>query len=173
MRRYRTLTISFTAFLLLVVTIGCSDPDTGGNSTLTAPTVTSVAPLSSSSGACINTIVTATFSKAMNPAFINSTTFTVTGPNSTAVPGQVSYNVASKTATFTPSGILAPNTQYNAAISTQARDLYGNALATPLVWSFTTGVMACSGVGAPAVVSMTPRNQTVLTQSPPPFSAKQ
>ncbi len=111
MRRYRTLTISFTAFLLLVVTIGCSDPDnTGGNSTLTAPTVTSVAPLSGSSGACINTIVTATFSKAMNPAFINSTTFTVTGPNSTAVPGQVSYNVASKTATFTPSGILAPNT---------------------------------------------------------------
>jgi len=159
MRRYRTLTISFTSFLLLVVTIGCSDPDnTGGNPTLTAPTVTSVTPLSGSSGACINTIVTATFSKAMNPAFINSTTFTVTGPNSTAVPGQVSYNVASKIATFTPSGILAPNSQYNAVISTQARDLYGNALATPLVWSFTTGVTACSGVGAPAVVSMTPAN---------------
>ncbi len=117
MQRYRTLTISFTAFLLLVVMIGCSDPDnTGGNSPLTAPTVTSVAPLSGSSGACINTIVTATFSKAMNPAFINSTTFTVTRPNSTAVPGQVSYNVASKISTFTTSVILAPNSQFNALI---------------------------------------------------------
>ena len=158
MRRYSTHSICFTAFLLLVVTVGCSDPDdTGGNPTLTAPTVTTVAPLSGSSGACLNPIVTATFSKAMNPATLNGTTFTVSGPNGT-VPGQIAYNADNRTASFTPSGSLAPNTLYTAAISTQSRDVYGNALADPMVWTFTTGVTVCSGVGAPSVLSATPPN---------------
>ena len=115
MRRYRTHAICFTAFLLLVVATGCSDPDeTGGNPGLTPPTVASVAPLAGAAGACPNTLVTATFTKAMNPATIKASTFVLTGPNATAVPGQVTYNAASNTAIFTPSGTIALNTSYTA-----------------------------------------------------------
>ena len=94
----------------------------------------------------------------MNPATINSTTFTLTGPSGTAEVGQVTYNVANNTASFAPAAPLAPNTLYTAAISTRARDVFGIGLANRLVWTFTTGAGACSGVGAPAVVSATPAN---------------
>lgn len=159
MQRYSAHTICFMSILLLLVATGCGDPDeSGGNPGLTAPVVASVAPLSGASGACTNTIVTATFSKAMNPATINSTTFTLTGPSGTPEVGQVTYNVASNTAIFAPAAALAPNTLYTANISTRARDVFGIGLANPMVWSFTTGVGPCSGVGAPAVVSATPAN---------------
>jgi hypothetical protein len=42
------------------------------------------------------------------------------------------------TATFTPNSHLALNTTYTARITTRARDLAGNALASDKVWSFTT-----------------------------------
>lgn len=159
MRRYSAHTICFMSILLLLVATGCSDPDeSGGNPGLTAPVVVSVAPLSGASGACINTLVTATFSKAMNPATINSTTFTLTGPSGNAELGQVTYNVASHTAIFAPAAALAPDTLYTAAISTRARDVFGIGLANRMVWSFTTGAGACSGVGTPTVVSATPGN---------------
>jgi hypothetical protein len=149
----------FVAFLLLIVTTGCSDPDrNGGNSSLNPPTVISEAPPGGASGACSNTIVTATFSKAMNPSTINATTFTLVGPNGTAVSGQVTYNSASNTAIFTPAASLALATLYTATISTGVTDAFGNHLASNFVWSFTTGLTTCSGVGAPTVVSVTPAN---------------
>ena len=104
----------------------------------------------------MNTIVTATFSKAMNPATLNANTFTVSGPGSTAVVGQVTYNAASHTAIFTPSANLAASTLYTAALSTGAADAFGNALASSVVWTFTTGATTCSGVGAPSVTSQNP-----------------
>ena len=157
MRRYRTHAICFTAFLLLVVATGCSDPDeTGGNPGLTPPTVASVAPPAGAAGACPNTLVTATFTKAMNPATIKASTFVLTGPNATAVPGQITYNAASNTAIFTPTGALALNTSYTATLTTGVTDVFGNHLLRNFAWSFTTGVIACTGTGAPAVVSFTP-----------------
>jgi hypothetical protein len=44
----------------------------------------------------------------MNPATINTTTFTLTGTGGASVSGQVSYDTATNIATFTPSGTLAP-----------------------------------------------------------------
>ena len=160
MRKYSAHTICFAAFLLLIVATGCGDPDdkTGGNPGLTAPTMTAVAPAAGSGAACLNTVVSATFNKAMNPASITVATFTVTDPNGTALAGQIAYDATSHTATFTPSANLAPSALYNARISTQARDVFGNELASPVTWSFTTGLTACGGVGAPSVVSATPGN---------------
>src|SRR2546425_811824 len=56
----------------------------------------------------------------------------------TAVAGTVSY--AGVTATFNPLSTLAPNPTYTATMTTGAKDLAGNALATNFSWSFTTGV---------------------------------
>lgn len=157
MRRFSTHTICFIAFLLLVVATGCSDPDeTGGNPTLTPPTVMSAAPPSAAAGACPNTVVTATFSKAMNPSTIKASTFTLTGPNGAIVPGQVTYNAASHTAIFTPATGLALSTSYTATLTTGVTDVFGNHPVSNFVWSFTTGVIVCTGAGMPAVVSFTP-----------------
>jgi hypothetical protein len=72
----------------------------------------------------------------MNPATINTTTFTLTGPGTTPVTGVVSY--AASTATFVPSSPLALSTLYTATITTGAQDLAGNPLANNFVWTFTT-----------------------------------
>src|ERR1700682_419243 len=104
-----------------------------------APTVTSVTPPNGPTPVCPNTaVISATFSKAMNPATINTTTFTLTGPGVTSVPGTVSYVVATRVATFTPSASLAPSTTFTATITTGAQDTSGIALAANFVWTFTT-----------------------------------
>jgi len=164
MRSPKNQKISLSKLLLLVVaaltvaSTGCSDPDkNGGNPLLlSAPTVIGVQPLNGSVGSCTDSIITATFSKAMNPASINASTFTLAGPSSASVAGQVSYDSPSKTAIFTPAATLAANTLYTATITTGVRDVYGNALASNYVWSFTTGFKTCLGSTNPTVISVTP-----------------
>ena len=93
---------------------------------------------------CPNTLVTATFSEAMQSSTINTTTFTLTGPGLTAVPGTVAYVGSSDVATFTPNSPLALNTLYTATITTGAQDLGGDPLASNYVWTFTTSTAACA-----------------------------
>ena len=109
------------------------------------PTVVSVAPPNGAAGICPNTLVVATFSEAMNPATINTTTFTLTAPGPTPVTGTVTYSVSSYAATFTPTSPLALDTLYTATITTGAQDLAGDGLASDYVWTFTTSVTACQG----------------------------
>lgn len=158
MRRYNNFTIGFAAILLIICATGCSDQGSSNKNT-TPPTAISAAPPSAAAGVCPNTMVTVTFSEAMNPGTINGTTITLTGPGLTAVAGLVSYNVGSKTATFSPSAALALNTLYTATVTTGAQDKTGNALATNFVWTFTTGNTACLA-GPPTVVSVAPPNGT-------------
>ena len=154
MRKYGNLKIWFTAFLLLIFSAGCSDYDkSGGNPTVTPPTATAVVPLNAAMTACPNTAVSATFSVAMNPATINGTTFTLTGPGATPVTGVVTYDAPSNTATFTPSAPLLLTTPYTATITTGATDVYGLALASNFVWTFTTGANPCV---SPVVIADTP-----------------
>ena len=94
----------------------------------------------------LNTTVSAGFSSVMNPATINTTTFTVTGPGAVAVAGAVTY--AGTTATFTPAASLAASTVYVATITTGAKDPAGNPLAANFAWSFTTGL--------PTIISTVP-----------------
>jgi len=116
---------------------------TTASSACVPPTVVSVAPPNGSSGICPGTLVVATFSEAMNPSTINTTTFTLTAPGPTAVAGTVSYDVSSYAATFTPTNPLAVSTTYTATITTGAQDLAGDPLASDYVWTFTTSASAC------------------------------
>ena len=137
---------------LYVATITTGAQDTFGNS-LTAnftwsfttsppcppPTVTAVTPPNGSTVTCPNTpVITATFSTAMNPATINTTTFTLTGPGGVSIAGAVTYVASTNVATFTPSGALSAITLYTATITTGATSASGVALAANFVWSFTT-----------------------------------
>lgn len=155
MRKLKVGKLWISVFLLALITTGCSDPDKNpkavapGNP-LAPPTVTSVTPVNGSTLVCPNTaVITATFSKAMNPATINTATFTVSS-SAGSVSGQVSYVTATNIATFTPSSALTPSTTYTATITTGATDTFGNALTANFVWTFTTS--------------------TACTPPPPPFN---
>ncbi len=145
MHAHRNHKIWFISFLLLIITAGCSDrDDRAGNPNLSAPGVASVTPPDGKVIVCPETnVVSATFNKAMNPATINSSTFTVTGPGGASVDGTVSYVAATHMATFTPTLNLALDTAYDATITTGVMDAFGNHLAANFEWSFTTPAVAC------------------------------
>ncbi len=160
MTRYSNHKLCFISFLLLIISSGCADYDKSGNNlTVIPPTVSAVAPISGAVGSCPNSIVTAMFSKAMNPASIDGSTFTVTGAGTAAVTGVVTYDASSDTAIFTPASSLALSTKYTATITTGAEDMYGNSLASNFVWSFTTGAALCLAPTSP--VSVSPPNSSV------------
>jgi hypothetical protein len=149
----------FTALLLLSFATGCCNPNKNSNAgpaaQQTPPTVTSVTPPDNNVAVCPDiSFVSATFSKAMNPATINTSTFTVTGPSGARVAGKVTYALATDIATFAPSSILAPNTKFTATITTGATDTYGNTLEANSVWTFTTA--ASCAAAAPTVTVVTP-----------------
>ncbi len=143
MRKLKVSKIWIPAFLLAVLATGCSDPDKNPKaaqpgSPLVPPTVTLVTPPNASTLNCPNTAtVSASFSKAMNPATINNTTFTLDF-GGVSVPGTVSYLPSTNVATFTPTTSFAPSTTFTATITTGAADTFGNKLAANFVWAFTT-----------------------------------
>jgi hypothetical protein len=115
----------------------------------TAPTVTLTNPADNATGVATNSAVNATFSKAMDPSTISTTTFTVQAsgpPLGPILVGTVAYDPLDNIATFTPTSNLADNTLFTATITTGATDLAGNALVVPAVgglpkpnpWTFRT-----------------------------------
>src|SRR3990170_8935612 len=112
----KTLVVVLVVIVLLILAIGAgyilltSGPPPGA-----APTVTSTSPDDAVTGVPINTKVLATFSKAMDPSTITTSTFLLK-QGTTAVPGLVSY--AGLTAIFDPAGNFASNTTYTATITT-------------------------------------------------------
>ena len=100
----------------------------------TPPTVTAQNPPPGAKDVSANTTVTATFSKSVQPASIR---FTVQDGFGTAVPGTVTYNDSTRTATFTPAAPLGSAQTYTATVS-DATDLVGNVMASAVSSSFTT-----------------------------------
>jgi hypothetical protein len=126
----------------------------------TSPTVVSYWPDPCCSGRVsgLDTNVTATFSKDMDPVTITGTTFTLFrkyDPDQTPVAATVTYDAASKTATLDPSISLSDSTQYTALIksgSDGVKDLQGNSLAQDFSWTF----MPCGGGIVLSSQSITP-----------------
>ena len=148
---------ALTASTLYTATITTGAQDLGGNAlaaafvfTFTAgsgpdssaPTVTLESPASGASSVSTTAAVNATFSKAMDPSTLTLTTFTLTGPGPTSIAGKITYYATNRIATFTPESALATSTLYTATVTTGAQDLEGNAVATSVSWSFTTGSTA-------------------------------
>lgn len=166
-----TPTTALTASTLFTATITTGAQDLAGNSLAsnfvwtfttgsapdnTNPTVTSTVPANGAIGVPINQAVSATFSKGMNPLTVSATTFTLTGPGTTPVTGLVTYSGVGNTATFTPAANLLPSTLYTATITTGAKGLAGNALASNFVWTFTTGTVLATT--KPIVSATSPLN---------------
>lgn len=177
----------FMALLLAALVAGCGSSGNGSvvvgpvgpgataipgaagtaNAAATDPTVSSSSPTnnaisvptSTSSPAVTGTLVTATFSQAMDPATINSapagTLLTFTLKETTAgtnVPGTVAMNAAKTIATFTPTAAaLTPNTSYTATVTTAAKNAGGTAMPNPVAWTFTTTAAASTGQSSPNI----------------------
>jgi len=109
---------------------------TGSIADTTPPLVISTSPVVA---VPVTSDISATFSEAMDPSTITTSTFSLK-QGVTSVAGLAAY--AGLTATFNPTSDLASNTTYTATITTGAKDLAGNALASNFVWSFTTSTSA-------------------------------
>ncbi len=96
-----------------------------------SPNVKSVTPADKTTAVSVSTLIRATFSEDINPSMtLNPDALTVTDSNDLPVQGTVTYDVPSKTATFTPKTDLALSTTYTIAITSGVQDLAGNRLAT-------------------------------------------
>jgi hypothetical protein len=109
----------------------------------TAPIVTAVSPMVGATNVVTTAAVTATFSEAMDPATISTSTIELRTPANALVAASIVYSSASNTATLQPSAALATATTYTATVKGGASDprvtdAAGNALATNMIWSFTT-----------------------------------
>lgn len=119
--------------------------ENSSNSDSGAPTISGISPLASATQVCLSKNVLVTFSEPMNATTINSTTFTVTNnTTSTLVPGVVTYDAISNTATFAVTGSFDASTTFTRVITTGAQDLAGNAIAANNTATFTTGTQVCT-----------------------------
>jgi len=106
-----------------------SEPDT------MPPIVVSTSPEDGATIVAIDTVVTATFSEAMDSTTITTDSFALAG---SAVSGTVTYDSDTCTAIFTPDAPLEYNHEYTATLSTAITDKAGNHLAEEYRWGFTT-----------------------------------
>ena len=111
---------------------------TGAIIDLIPPTVILTDPLNNATGVALNQKIAATFSKSMNPTSISITSFLLAN-GTTPITGTVTYS--GNIGTFTPAANLTASTLYTATITTVAKDLAGNPLASNYIWSFTTGAV--------------------------------
>ena len=98
--------------------------------------VSSTLPANGAVSVNVRSAVTSTFNTAMNPRTVNNSTFILKNGTHT-VAGSVTY--VGFTATFKPQVNLSPITKYTATITTGVKNLAGNRLTSPYIWSFTTG----------------------------------
>jgi hypothetical protein len=104
------------------------------------PAVAVSSPASGATGASFTAPVQASFNKNVVQSSIQ---FTLTGPNSTNVPGALSYDSTTYTASFQPTSALSMGTGYTAKVS-GAVDTSGNPMTAPYSWSFTTLSCPCT-----------------------------
>ena len=133
--RLKTILPIVAMMLPIVFMASCKDDDDNIDDGL-RPTIVSTVPLSNETGVARNQLVSVTFSEAMDPATINTTTFTLK-QGTTEIVGIVEYS--GETATFTSSSTFIAEGNYSATITTAAKSITGKTLASNHVWDFTTG----------------------------------
>ncbi len=129
---------------------------TGAVADITPPTVSFTTPANGETSVHLNRLLQLGFSEAMDPLSLTTATFTLTGPGATPVTGTVTP--VGNLLTFTPLGNLANGTLYTATITTGAKDLAGNALASNYVYTFTTSAAPLLDNIPPTVVVTVPNN---------------
>lgn len=97
------------------------------------PGVSATTPTDGAGGVATSVHPTATFSKDVTPSSID---FTLKDVSGNTVAGNVSYDSATSTATFTPAKELDTGSFYSASVT--ATDTSGKPMPAPATWSFST-----------------------------------
>jgi len=89
----------------------------------------------------------------LDPATLDSSTFTVKDPKGISVPGSCSLSpTSSYKALFTPTQALEPYTTYTATLTRGIKSAEGGTLPAEVSWSFTTEPRAFFGAAVPMIV---------------------
>jgi hypothetical protein len=138
------MTAIASLFLALLIG-GCRDEniETVG----LCPVVATTDPVDLAVNVPLDKVITVTFNKSMNPATITPAALSLTSPGNSGgrsraggdVSGDLTYDATTFTMRFTPRIKLEANTTYTGTVATSVKDLTGNALQTPFIWSFSTG----------------------------------
>jgi N-acetylneuraminic acid mutarotase len=104
------------------------------------PTVLSTTPTDGETGVSTTSGLEIRFSESMAPSSLNASTILLTDSSHNAVMGSVGYSGG--VATFKPAVDLSVATVYTATVTTGVKDIAGNALASPYVWTFTSSQTA-------------------------------
>ncbi len=123
------------------------------------PTVASVAPASGTTGVSVTSPVTVSFSEPLDPATVSNNSIEVLSPAGASVPGTITYDTVTSTATFTPDNAYSTLTPYTLRVhgsdlGTPVKDLSGNALSSTYTSIFTVGIVELS-LWAPAAPTYT------------------
>lgn len=122
-----------------------------------APTVEEVTPIDGATGVDRGTTVHLTFSELMSAATLTAATIELRN-GATPVPATVTAGGDGRSATLTPSALLAYNTLYTVVVGTGVADQAGNGLAAPVAFSFRT---VSPDVTSPRVTAISPANNAV------------
>jgi uncharacterized repeat protein (TIGR02543 family) len=125
-----------TVIIALVFIAGCKKDDFEGEIVGVCPVVTTD-PVDKAVNVLVNKVITATFNTNMDPATINSSTFTIK-QGTQVIEGTVAPTANAAVYTFTPKVALLPFTTYTGTISKESRDVLHSAMVEDYVWSFTT-----------------------------------
>jgi fibronectin type 3 domain-containing protein len=102
------------------------------------PQVTSTFPTDGATDISAAVKPRATFSRSLDPATVNASSFTLRGPGGAVVPATVAYDDTTRSAVLTPNAALAFSTTYTARVETTVTASDGVPLSSPVTWSFTT-----------------------------------
>lgn len=122
------------AILFIALISGCAKDDFEGIDGI-CPTVEVTSPADGDINIALDKTISAVFNEDMKASTFNQASFTLLGAS--LVSGTVSFS--GKTALFTPTNPLTPNTTYTATIKSSVKNLTGNALQEDYVWTFSTG----------------------------------
>jgi hypothetical protein len=139
MRTRHVLSVAAAAGLAVALW-SCGSEDGGpGPGDTTPPDVSQVNIPEGATDVGLIQRIEVTFSEAMAELTINEATF---GVNERSVDGYVEYDPATRTASFLPDTLYAPESPYELSVSGDVTDEAGNPL-TPFTRSFGTGPLDC------------------------------
>lgn len=103
------------------------------------PAAVDLFPPDGARGVPTNVVISVRFTRAMNPATIDSTTFVLRDFGNLPVPAVVRFDTATRVATLKPTQTLQPDTLYTVSISRSICGKDGTQLIKQYNWGFTTG----------------------------------
>lgn len=148
--------MGFVAFVLpLLIFSGCMEDDFDQNDLRdVCPRVETRTPAGGEDGVRIDSDITVTFNKAMNPeSIINENNFIVEDANGVVIPGNKSFS--EQTAVFTPTNYLPVSSDITVKVLKDVRDLYDFNLEDDVMWTFKTGTL--EDISGPYIIDRSPK----------------